>query len=106
VVASRFEGFDLTAVEAMTAGTAALCSSQADVAEHVARAGCGVLAEPTAEALTTGLVAILRRRAEWPKMAQAGQEYVTAGLSWQRVAVRVAAQYRQLLEGSAEWRRE
>lgn len=98
VVASRFEGFGLTAVEAMVAGTPVLCSEEAGVAEHVRQAGCGVIALPSVEGLTAGLLQLLERREKWPRMASAGQAYVSTELRWDRIASSVATQYQQLVE--------
>lgn len=97
-VASRFEGFGLTASEAMIAGTPVLCSEEAGVAEHVQRAGCGVVVPPTVEGLTSGLLDLLERREEWPRMASAGQAYATTELRWDRIASSVAMQYQKLVQ--------
>lgn len=99
VIASRFEGFGLTALEAMVAGTPVLCSSEAGVAEHVRRAGCGLVVEPSVDGLAEGLLRLAARRADWPAMASAGRSYVVRELQWDRIANRVADQYRMVLAG-------
>ena len=95
-VASRYEGFGLTAVEAMVAGTPVLCSDEAGVAEHVERARCGLVVRPTADGLATGLRDLVARRAEWPVMGSQGQAYARRELRWEAIAATTAAAYSRI----------
>lgn len=97
-IASRFEGFGLTAVEAMVAGTPILCSAEAGVAEHVRRGRCGVVAVPSVEGLAAGLRQLLARRAEWEQMATNGRAYAARELRWDAVASTVASHYQMLVD--------
>lgn len=94
---SRYEGFGLTVVEAMMAGTPVLCSAEAGVAEHVQRSGCGIVAEPSVEGLAAGLRRLLEKRSEWPAMTASGREYAKTKLSWDRIASEAADAYQALL---------
>lgn len=94
---SRFEGFGLAALEAMLAGRVLIVSEHAGIARHVRAAECGVTVEPTAAAIGEGLLALLRRRAEWPEMGLAGRRYALANLQWKRIAADALAHYRRLV---------
>lgn len=93
---SRFEGFGLAALEAMLAGRVLLVSERAGIARHVRASECGVIVEPTAPGIGRGIVALLRRRAEWREMGLAGRRYALANLQWKSIAANALAQYEML----------
>jgi glycosyltransferase involved in cell wall biosynthesis len=95
---SRFEGFGLAALEAMLAGRVVLVSERAGIARHVRAAECGVTVQPVAADIARGLLALLKRRAEWREMGLAGRRYAMANLQWKDIAAGVLAHYRRLAD--------
>ncbi len=94
---SRFEGFGLAALEAMLAARVLLVSERAGIARHVQASGSGVVVEPTAAGVAEGLLALLRRRAEWRAMGLAGRRYALANLQWKNIAAGALRQYERLV---------
>lgn len=94
---SRFEGFGLAALEAMLAARVLLVSERAGIARHVQQSGCGIVVEPTAAGVAEGLLALLRRRAEWRAMGLAGRRYALANLQWKSIAAAALRQYERLV---------
>jgi glycosyltransferase involved in cell wall biosynthesis len=82
---SRFEGFGLSALEAMVAGRVLLVSEVAGIAPYVEASGCGVVVEPTVEAIAHGLRTLLDRRSEWRSMGWQGQRYAMEKLNWEGI---------------------
>ena len=93
---SRFEGFGLTALEAMLAARVLLVSERAGIARHVVASGCGVAIAPTVPGVQEGLLALLRRRREWQEMGLGGRRYALANLNWKDIAAGVLEQYERL----------
>ncbi len=83
---SRFEGFGLSALEAMLAGRVLLVSEIGGIASHVKSSGCGVVVKPEVASIKDGLDELLERRSEWKKMGMAGRLYVLENLQWQKIA--------------------
>jgi glycosyltransferase involved in cell wall biosynthesis len=104
VLPSRYDGFALSALDAMLAARPLLCSTEAGVAEHVARAGAGVVAEPTVSDIALGLERLLARRDEWHAMGDRGRAYARTHLTWDRIADEAAREYTALLTGLADRR--
>ena len=94
---SRFDGFGLTALEAMVAGRVLLVSDEAGIATHVGASGCGVVVAPTVASIRSGLDRLIERRSEWPRMGAAGRDYVLANLAWDQIAQRALQDYRKLV---------
>ncbi|HVK56772.1 MAG TPA: glycosyltransferase [Burkholderiales bacterium] len=94
---SRYEGFGLSALEAMLAGRVLLVSDSTGIAPHVEASGCGVVVEPTEEGVEEGLRSLIRRRAEWREMGLQGRRYVLERLNWDTIASELLTQYNQLL---------
>ncbi len=94
---SRFEGFGLSALEAMLAGRVLLVSERAGIARHVLASECGIAVEPTVAGVGRGLLALLERRAEWREMGLAGRRYALANLQWKNIAADALAQYHRLV---------
>ncbi|MGH2533350.1 MAG: glycosyltransferase [Thermomicrobiales bacterium] len=94
---SRFDGFQQTVIEAMLAGRPVVCSAEAGSAEHVERAGCGVVIEPTPASLADGIGRLIECRAEWPAMGASGRAYVLEHLTWNRIGAGAADAYSALV---------
>jgi glycosyltransferase involved in cell wall biosynthesis len=95
---SRFEGFGLSALEAMLAARVLLVSEVAGIAPHVQASGCGVVVKPEVSAIKSGLLELLARRSEWKEMGLRGRHYVLEKLSWESIAANALRQYQQLVE--------
>jgi glycosyltransferase involved in cell wall biosynthesis len=94
---SRFEGFGLSALEAMLAGRVLLVSEIAGIAPHVRESGCGVVVDPEPASVVRGLRQLFERRSQWKEMGLRGRQYAIENLRWDKIAARVAPQYQQLL---------
>jgi glycosyltransferase involved in cell wall biosynthesis len=95
-VPSRFEGFSLSALEAMLAARVVLISSVAGLAPHVELSGCGLTIEPTVEGIRSGILALLQRRDRWHSMGRSGREYALTHLRWESIAAKALPFYRSL----------
>ena len=102
VLASRFDGFGLTVVEAMLAARPVLVSREAGVATHVAAAGGGWIVEPTVEGLVKGFETAIRAKKEWPETGKRGHGYVMSCLTWEQVARATYADYRRFFIGGSD----
>ncbi|KAM3096160.1 glycosyltransferase [Phormidesmis sp. 146-35] len=98
---SRFEGFSLSALEAMLAGRVLLVSEVAGIAPHVESSGCGVVVAPETEAIKAGLLQLFQRRGEWPNLGLRGRRYALEYLQWNQIAARALEQYQSLCGFSA-----
>jgi glycosyltransferase involved in cell wall biosynthesis len=96
-VPSRYEGFSLTALEAMVAGRVLLVSEIAGIAPHVQESGCGELVAPEAESVADGLRRLVEQRASWREMGLRGQAYVAGHLQWEQIAPTALDQYAALI---------
>lgn len=94
---SRFEGFGLSALEAMLAARALLVSERAGIAPHVRASGCGVIVPPTAEGIEAGMAELLVRRSEWRAMGLAGRRHARERLRWKDIAGAALREYGRLL---------
>jgi glycosyltransferase involved in cell wall biosynthesis len=94
---SRFEGFGLSALEAMLAGRVLLVSEVAGIAPHVQASGCGVVVPPEVSAIKSGLLELLQRRSQWKDMGLQGRHYALEHLRWDKIAAEAIEQYQQLL---------
>lgn len=97
---SRFEGFGLAALEAMMAGRVLVVSEVAGIAPHVQASGCGVVVQPTATAIATGLIELLQRRHEWKTMGLQGRRYAVENLGWNRIGAIALKEYVNVLATS------
>ncbi len=94
---SRFEGFGLSALEAMLAGRVLLVSDVAGIAPHVRASGCGLVISPDVAHVKSGLMELLSMRPKWKQMGLAGREYALGHLRWERIAAETLDQYRAML---------
>jgi glycosyltransferase involved in cell wall biosynthesis len=93
---SRFEGFGLAALEAMLAARVLVVSEIAGIARHVRASGCGVVVEPSAEAICDSVSSLISRRHQWKEMGLAGREYALKNLQWDRIAEDALREYVRL----------
>ena len=95
-IPSRFEGFSLSALEAMLAARVVLISTVAGLAPHVELSECGLTIEPTVEGIRSGILALLQRREQWIAMGRSGREYALTHLRWESIAAKALPFYRSL----------
>ncbi len=93
---SRFEGFGLSALEAMLAGRVLLVSAEAGIARHVVASGCGVTVPPTVEGVRQGLTQLLDCRSQWAAMGLRGRDYALKNLQWGVIARQALTHYQRL----------
>ncbi|MGI0484468.1 glycosyltransferase [Pantanalinema rosaneae CENA516] len=96
-VPSRFEGFSLSALEAMLAGRPVLVSEGAGIAPHVLASKCGVVVQPDIESIKSGLLKLIQKRSEWEAMGFCGRHYVLNNLSWKKIAANALEEYYRLI---------
>jgi glycosyltransferase involved in cell wall biosynthesis len=94
---SRFEGFGLSALEAMLAGRVLLVTDIAGIAPHVRNSDCGVVVDPSVASVRSGILQLLERRSQWREMGLRGRQYAIENLRWDRIAAKVAQEYRAML---------
>jgi len=94
---SRFEGFGLSALEAMLSARVLLVSEIGGIASHVKSSGCGVVVKPEVASIKNGLEELLERRSEWKKMGMAGRRYVLENLQWNKIATVALESYKKVL---------
>ncbi|MBD2501920.1 glycosyltransferase [Anabaena azotica] len=92
-IASRFEGFSLSAMEAMLAGRVLIVSDIAGIAPYVQASDCGVVVKPEPEAIKSGILSLIARRSEWKEMGLRGRKYILENLHWQKIAARAIEEY-------------
>lgn len=90
---SRYDGFGLSALEAMLAGRVLLVSEFSGIAPHVQASGCGVVVRPEAPSIQQGLRELLQRRPKWKDMGMAGRRYALTHLQWKTLASRARGYY-------------
>ncbi len=95
-VPSRFEGFSLSALEAMLAGRVVLISTVAGLAPHIEACGAGTVVEPTVAGIRSGLLSLLDRRDEWQTLGRVGRAYALGSLRWEAIAEAALAFYREI----------
>lgn len=96
-IPSRFEGFSLSALEAMLVGRVLLISDVAGIAPHVQACQCGVVVKPEVAAIKAGILELLERRSEWREMGLRGRHYALKHLHWKTISSDALEQYSQLL---------
>lgn len=95
---SRFEGFGLSALEAMLSSRVVLASDIAGVSGHVRSSGCGVCVSPETSSISAGLRTLLDRRESWPTMGSKGRRYAMHNLRWRDIAGRALRAYQSVLD--------
>ncbi|HEX8985275.1 MAG TPA: glycosyltransferase [Bryobacteraceae bacterium] len=94
---SRYDGFPMAVMEAMTAGKPLLLSDQAGLNPWVAPARCAFIVRADADSIRAGLGRAIQVREQWESMGQRGLEYVRGHLSWDQVARTAVLAYLRLL---------
>jgi glycosyltransferase involved in cell wall biosynthesis len=92
-IVSRFEGFSLSAMEAMLAGRVLVVSDIAGIAPYVQASDCGVVVKPEPQAIKSGILSLLARRSQWKEMGLRGRQYILENLHWQKIAARAIEEY-------------
>ncbi len=95
-VPSRFEGFSLSALEAMLAGRVVLISTVAGLAPHIEASGAGTVVEPTVAGIQSGLCLLFDRRDEWQTLGRLGRVYALQTLRWESIAKAALGFYEQI----------
>lgn len=98
---SRFEGFGLSALEAMLSGRVIIVSDVAGIAPHVRASGSGVVISADQSSLKAGINQLLASRSKWKEMGLAGREYALQKLRWEQIGKETLAHYRALFDPSA-----
>ena len=99
VLPSYSEGFSMAVLEALACRLPALISTACHFPE-LAEVGGGVVVEPTADAVTAGLRALLERSpAERAELGRNGRALVEQGYTWDRQGRRLAEVYDWLAGG-------
>jgi glycosyltransferase involved in cell wall biosynthesis len=96
-ITSRFEGFSLSALEAMLSARVLLVSEIAGIAPHIQSSGCGVVVQPEPLSIKAGLTKLIQQRSEWKEMGLRGRQYVLKNLDWKSIASESLERYKQLL---------
>ncbi len=94
---SRFEGFGLSALEAMLSARVLLVSDIAGISPHVRAAGNGLVIAPDVAHVKSGLLELLAMRPRWREMGLNGRQYAISRLRWERIAADAMQQYQGLL---------
>jgi glycosyltransferase involved in cell wall biosynthesis len=98
VVPSLYEGFGLPAVEAMACGTPVVASAAGALPEVVRTGRGGVLVpKGDAEALARAIASLLAKPETLRRLGAEGRRGVATAYSWDRIAVRTADVYREVL---------
>jgi glycosyltransferase involved in cell wall biosynthesis len=99
VLPSYSEGFSMAILEALACRLPALVTTTCHFPE-LARAGGGIVVEPTAEGVTDGLRDLLGRSdRERRSLGASGRALVEAGYTWDRQAERLASVYEWVAGG-------
>jgi glycosyltransferase involved in cell wall biosynthesis len=99
VLPSYSEGFSMAILEALACRLPALATTSCHFPELAAAEG-GIVVEPTAEGVTSGLRGLLERSpAERAELGRRGRELVERHYTWDRQAQRLAEVYRWLAGG-------
>jgi glycosyltransferase involved in cell wall biosynthesis len=95
-VPSRFEGFSLSALEAMLAGRVIVISEVAGLAPHVEASASGLVVQPTVESIVLALGKLLECRDRWPDMGRSGRNYALNVLQWKKIAQSALESYGEI----------
>ena len=99
ILPSYSEGFSMAILEALACRLPVLITTACHFPE-LGRAEGGIVVEPTADGVTTGLRDLLERSpAERRELARKGRALVEAGYTWDRQAARLAAVYEWVAGG-------
>jgi len=101
ILPSRRESFGLVLAEAMAAGRPVVASRVGAIPEVVVDGSTGLLIPPDdTTACADAIVSLLGNTDRMREMGRKGQERALACFTWEKVAERVSAGYRRLLEES------
>jgi glycosyltransferase involved in cell wall biosynthesis len=100
-ITSRFEGFSLSALEAMLSARVLLVSEIAGIAPHIKSSRCGVVVQPEPLSIKAGLTSLIQQRSDWKEMGLRGRRYVLKNLDWKSIAADSLNQYQQLFNSAS-----
>jgi glycosyltransferase involved in cell wall biosynthesis len=93
---SRYDGFGFTVLEAMLAEVPVIVSREAGIAEHVMKAGCGLVCCPDSDSLASAIVEAISRKDEWRDMGKRGRQYAFQNLSWDEIGKKALEIYSRI----------
>jgi glycosyltransferase involved in cell wall biosynthesis len=103
-LSSHTENFGIAVMEAMAAGCPVVISKEVNLAEEVAHANAGVIAEAEPRAFATGLLELLGDAERRRRLRRAGREFA-AGYDWKEVTPRLLDMYRTAIGPEGQSRR-
>lgn len=97
VLTSKFEGQPVAILEAWSNGVPTLVTPGTNVAEECSENGCGWSVSADAKAIAEKLIYLTNNREEIAQKAKNAHCYVLKTYSWERVATRYLAAYREIV---------
>jgi glycosyltransferase involved in cell wall biosynthesis len=98
---SLSENFGLAAFEAMRRGVPVLATPDVGMAEIVRETAAGLVVEPSADSIASGINTLLSNPEASRAMGEAGRSHVIAHYSWQAVARRMEYLYRSVVASNS-----
>jgi glycosyltransferase involved in cell wall biosynthesis len=108
VLPSRSENFGVVVAEAMARSTPVLVTEPVQAAEHVRRAGAGLVVPMQVSKIATDLEVLLANSELRAAMGRKGEQYSQEYFSWARIAGLVVSTYRAVMgsEVASTYRRD
>lgn len=97
VLPSLQENFGLSVVEAMAAGCPVLVSDKVNFSKEIREAQAGVICLPTLEAVTSGMISILKDENRRQEIGEKGQRLILQRFTWDKVIKDLMGTYKAIL---------
>lgn len=97
VQTSRTEGCSMSILEALAYGIPCLLSTGTNIAHEVEECGAGWCVEGTAESVASGLLNILEKLEELPRMAKKARALAEEKYNWNQIAQQMIAHYDRII---------